>query len=842
MSVVEFVPPALQSSATVERGADARVRWAISLEQVVYLLIFALSLVSHVWGLGDRALHHDETHHAFFSWQLFMGQGFIHDPLLHGPFLYHFNALIYFLFGDSDFTARLGVALFGSVLVLTPYVMRRELGRTAALLASVYFAISPAFLYVGRFIRHDMYAVVFEVVTFIAVVRYASTRRARWLYVGAAALGLMFTTMESFFLYVAIFGSLLVLIFLWRVWRPGIVVAGLLGVGLVALVFVLPGKPLQAGGDAVQRANGSYVCPSPEVMYPPDNPIQFTPGPIFGFGPLATADNNYALCVRNEPDNNFPVYFVKLGQFFGHPAIVLSLVLMLVGVGVLYVLIWRRRTRDGATVWERARLEHDGLLEAFASLARGRRVVVALAIFGMVYALLFTAFFTNPAGVITGTTGSLLYWLAQHGVQRGGQPGYYYLVLLVIYEPIALLWSVIGLVMMGVLVVRRLRRERVPGDEAPVCLNGQAGVRAIDWSFAMPMVLVWWAIATVLIYSWAGEKMPWLTIHVALPLVLLGAWACGTMIDWWRSADQAFDVVDVPASDGDESVDGVPGLLGGVPRSLVPALPMYLGCFTLIATLGFVLLSIVAKPDGPQRDLTPLVPLLLLALFGLLTVGAGLLRGWRWAIGALALGVTLLGAGYGLRSAYQLSFRWGDVPREMMIYTQTSPDVARVIGRLREASLRRGGAMDLPIWFDNETVWKWYLRRFTNKQEQSVELTMPPGNEVQAVLELQENMDAHPQNAQSLQGFRMQRYPLRWWFPEEAMYRLPVDWLTGPVNDDSPLLMRVLRMPTDGRTAAQVWQFLIYRDLPVPLGSSDFVIAVRPELVDEVDLGAGAPK
>jgi uncharacterized membrane protein len=34
-------------------------------------------------------------------------------------------------------------------------------------------------------------------------------------------------------------------------------------------------------------------------------------------------------------------------------------------------------------------------------------------------------------------------------------------------------------------------------------------------------------VATLALYSWAGEKMPWLTIHVALPIVLLGAWALG---------------------------------------------------------------------------------------------------------------------------------------------------------------------------------------------------------------------------------------------------------------------------------------------------------------------------
>jgi len=176
-----------------------------------------------------------------------------------------------------------------------------------------------------------------------------------------------------------------------------------------------------------------------------------------------------------------------------------------------------------------------------------------------------------------------------------------------------------------------------------------------------------------------------------------------------------------------------------------------------------------------------------------------------------------------------------------MIFVQTSPDLARVIDRLEQAATRRGGGLDTPIWYDNETVWAWYLRRFTNKQQQQPALSTPPGPEVQAVLMLQENISANPQNLQNLQGFRIQRYPLRWWFPNEGN-RLPDDWLTAPLDDSSPLLMRLLRDPLDGNAQAQLWRYLIYREPPEPLGSTDFVIAVRPDLAAEIGLGTGGEK
>jgi Dolichyl-phosphate-mannose-protein mannosyltransferase len=883
----------------VDRAVERLARRGPTIEQLAYLALFALALLAHLYLLGDGALHHDETHHANYSWRVFAGLGFIHDPLLHGPFLYHINALFFFLFGDSNTTARLGPALFGSVLVVLPYLLRRELGRGAALLAAVYLLISPAYMYWSRHIRHDMYQVTFELVAFIAIVRYASTRRPLWLYVGAAALGFMFTNMETFFLYLAIFIPLLALLFFWRVWRPGILVAGVLGLAIIGSVFVLPGKPI-GGGGAVQRVSGAYVCPSPANPFPPANPIQAEPGPIFGFVPLATADNDYALCVRNEPDDNFAVYFIKLGQFFLHPAILLGLAVALIGLAGLYALIWRRRDHAGTTAWERARAASDSALDAFASLATGRRSLVALAIFLTIYGLFFTSFLTHPSGIISGTTGSLLYWLAQHNVARGSQPGYYYLILLGLYEPLTLIWGVAGLIMVGVMVGRRLlmasknrrtaepqnRRTAEPrnrGTEnqeprtAEPRVNGQpttdhgplttddaqespahpltrSPAHPLDWSLALPVMLAWWAVATLGLYSWAGEKMPWLTIHVALPLVLLGAWAFAQVLRWWRESASAYvpalHFARLAAADGAGAPDDRPALLAqsgnghGEPgalaerRSSGPALVIYLAIFGTIALFCFQSIAIFSKPDDPEQWRIPFVLLGCLAFVLLLSVGATALRGARWATGSLALAVTLLVGVYGAHSSYQLSFLWPDVAREKMIFVQTSPDVARVIDRLEQASIRRGGGLDMPIWYDNETVWAWYLRRFTNKQQVAPQLTTPPGPEIQAVLMLQENIDANPQNLQDLTGFRVQRYPLRWWFPNEGNH-LPDDWLSAPVADNSPLLMRLLRNPLDGHAQAQLWRYLIYRTPPEPLGTVDFIIAVRPELADEIGLGTG---
>ena len=43
--------------------------------------------------------------------------------------------------------------------------------------------------------------------------------------------------------------------------------------------------------------------------------------------------------------------------------------------------------------------------------------------------------------------------------------------------------------------------------------------------------MAYWAVATIAIYSWAGEKMPWMDIHLVLPLLLIAATLLGTAIE-----------------------------------------------------------------------------------------------------------------------------------------------------------------------------------------------------------------------------------------------------------------------------------------------------------------------
>ena len=224
----------IQTNNWLDRPLLAAVN--LDSEKGLYALFIGLAILTRLWDLGARVMSHDETVHIQWSWYLFQGQGYSHTPLSHGPFLFHVTALNYYLFGASDFSARLAVALLGVVLVALPYTFRHWLGRTGALVTSFLFLISPSLLYYSRYIRHDIPIIVWSLIAVAAIFHYmeAGQRgepfddrmsqltkgRTLWLMILAGALSLMYATKEVAFIYVAIFGLFLILLFFSRLGKP----------------------------------------------------------------------------------------------------------------------------------------------------------------------------------------------------------------------------------------------------------------------------------------------------------------------------------------------------------------------------------------------------------------------------------------------------------------------------------------------------------------------------------------------------------------------------------------------------------------------------------------------
>ncbi|GAB4522295.1 MAG: hypothetical protein OHK0046_34720 [Anaerolineae bacterium] len=184
----------------------------VNWELVAYIVLFILAIATRFFLLGERTMSHDESLHTKFSFDLYERTAFKHTPLMHGPILFHFTALSYWLFGVNDFSARIYAALLGVMIVMFPLLLRRWIGRTGAVLASLMLLVSPLLLYYNRYIRHDTPSILSGMVMFYAIMMYVSgpenqKRKAHWLYILAAAMLWNLGSKETAFIYIAIFGA-----------------------------------------------------------------------------------------------------------------------------------------------------------------------------------------------------------------------------------------------------------------------------------------------------------------------------------------------------------------------------------------------------------------------------------------------------------------------------------------------------------------------------------------------------------------------------------------------------------------------------------------------------------
>jgi uncharacterized protein (TIGR03663 family) len=190
-------------------------------ETIAWVLIFILAVFTRFYMLGDRTMSHDESLHTVFSNKLAQTGDFKHNPMMHGPILFHATALSYQLFGTSDYSARIYPAVLGVMMVMFPLLLRRWLGRSGALLAGMMILGSPLLLYYNRYIREDTPAMIATMIMFYATIMYTNgppqqRGRAHWLYVLAAANLWNLGSKETGFFYVAIFGAFLTLYLIVR--------------------------------------------------------------------------------------------------------------------------------------------------------------------------------------------------------------------------------------------------------------------------------------------------------------------------------------------------------------------------------------------------------------------------------------------------------------------------------------------------------------------------------------------------------------------------------------------------------------------------------------------------
>jgi uncharacterized protein (TIGR03663 family) len=180
--------------------------------------LLALSLGLHLWQLGDRSFHHDEAIHAQGAYLLLHSGSYRYDPTYHGPLLYLMTAASYAVAGDSDFTARLPIALAGVAMLAVAWSLRRPLGGRAAWWTGLLLTISPIWLYYGRFLRMDILEALTASCAFVALWRAVRGSPRAWIWFGAWT-GLAFATKENAFVTAAVAGAVTVFLLIAVGWR-----------------------------------------------------------------------------------------------------------------------------------------------------------------------------------------------------------------------------------------------------------------------------------------------------------------------------------------------------------------------------------------------------------------------------------------------------------------------------------------------------------------------------------------------------------------------------------------------------------------------------------------------
>ncbi|HYV42321.1 MAG TPA: flippase activity-associated protein Agl23, partial [Thermoanaerobaculia bacterium] len=104
---------------------------------------------------------------------------------------------VYKIAGVSNVTARFLPAVFGLLLIAFAWPLSRWIGKRAAVVFAVLVLISPHLAYFSRFIREDVYSLVFTLGTILAFRYFLETDRARWLTAAAVLFAFAGVTKEN---------------------------------------------------------------------------------------------------------------------------------------------------------------------------------------------------------------------------------------------------------------------------------------------------------------------------------------------------------------------------------------------------------------------------------------------------------------------------------------------------------------------------------------------------------------------------------------------------------------------------------------------------------------------
>lgn len=701
----------------------------------IYHLIVGLILITTVLSrfilLGERVMSHDETNHVVPAYTYYQGGGYLYDPVTHGPLQFHLIALSYTLFGDSDFSARVPDAVFGiAVVVFAIFAFKRYLGRLGALIAGFLLTISPYISFYSRYTRNEIYIVFWGMCLIWGVLRYLEFGKKRTLIFLTIITALHFTDKATAYIFTAEILIFLALVFITRIltkpWSKKTLRTLFLVV--VGITIVAGMVAFAVGYDALTNATENEGDIGVMINTLPVS----TRILIGGMGLLAVIGLVAAavLLVRGigwrgiRDERTFdllilqgtfvlpllaalPMDLLGLNPLDYSNAGIINAILFVVPMFIIALLIgiwWNWK------VW-----------------------IANIAIFWGIFILFYTSLFTQGAGFAKGLMGALGYWMAQQGVTRGTQPLYYYALIQVpLYEYLpafgTLLAAAIGL-SLSIKSLKKRREDKLealeiaaiegaapepePAEEpATTVTEVEVEVEAKDEIVRSRIVdnegeerkapvlplLLYWSVMSLFAFSFAGERMPWLTTHITMPMILASGWSFGRLIESFQW--EAFKRY----------------------RGWLVVLIGSLFVLTTFQTLGSLLGTTTPFQGNTLAELQ-VTSTFLMAALGMLGSGVGLfflLRGWKFKQ-VLKLGLILFIAILSvltIRTAFRANFILYDTAEEFLVYAHAARDPKDVLEQVEEISNRLTGGKGIEVAYDNDLLYPywWYFRDYPNKR------------------------------------------------------------------------------------------------------------------------------
>jgi len=716
-----------------------------TIENLLIIIIIALAFLSRFSILGARVMSHDEVNHVVPSWDLASGRGYVQDPVTHGPLQFHLIALTYFMFGDSDFTSRIPAALSSvAAVVLILLLFKPYLGRYGHLIGGFLFLISPYLLFYGRYTRNEGLIELIAVLMIYAIFRYLDRGDNFSLILLVISQALNFAAKETAYIYMAILLLFLVFQFLTEVirehWRTNksrqafviltVITLGLLFGGIILGYVNAKQNPTNELGELVtETASNTGLFASLSVLVAILVGISAIFVLLKGIGLEAIRHlRTFDLLILNGTIVlpllvAFPINII--GSLFGldwKPTDYSTMGMIRIGIALLLL---------------------GGITIAIGYWWRKHIWFKLMAIFWSIFIVFYTTFFTNGRGFFTGIVGSLGYWLEQQAVNRGTQPIYYYVLLqMPFYEYL----SIFGFFIAVVYGLFHLRKSSIPvtvplspvfyPQSLPVNqvleneitnINEDMEVEGISSNeierdneqnqeispsyleetfqfsqdhYRVPILFMlgFFSLLNLLAYSLAGEKMPWLTVHITLPFALTAAWGFGKLLEQipWNQIKEnkvwiSFLLLPI-------LITSLLGFLGAI---LGPIPPFQGNSLEQLQSTSTFIMSIIV---------------LIFSSYGFYHFIRSI--NWIGIMRILVLAFVVLLSFLTIRTAYMASFENYDNGKEFLVYAHADRGPKDILEQVEEISKRTVGEKKINVAYDNDSLYPywWYFRDYPNKQ------------------------------------------------------------------------------------------------------------------------------